>query len=220
VRPDFSGTNLNGFCFSAYDLSGSNFERAVLHRADFRDSVLADANLRHAELIDAEVGGADLRRADFSESDVEGIRYDKRMRCSGTRVGTCFGSPRFTAAVHESDYIEAFRLDHKYLAQLWKITSDYGRSPLRTAIWGGAIVLAFSVVYFAAPDVVHWQSSARSWFDPIYMSTATFATLGYSGSQYPVGIAGQMLSGVEVLTGYLWLGYLVSIFTHRASTRY
>lgn len=206
AKPDLAGA----------DLDGMNLARANLY----------DCNFTGASLVDVNLSGADVRGANFTDATVDGIRYDRAMKCLGARVDSCRGSPRFRRHVLELDYIESFRFEHPRLWFVWRVTSDCSRSLGRTALFACAIIAVFAVVYFLIPDAVTWAvtsgaqrvSTATRFSRPIYYSIGTFTTLGKENA-YPATTAGQILTTAEGILGYIWLGYLISIFAQRTTAR-
>ena len=226
-RPDLTGADLTALSmdFSRADFSNADLTKAKLSFVVLEKTILADARLNEARLYDASVCGADLRGADFSDAIVDGIKYDRKMKCLGARVDSCKGSARFRRAVLEADYIEAFAAESPVLSRLWGWTSDYSRSPFRIGIVGVLIICAFASIYYASPSLVHWPNTKWGdprpmdlWFAPVYYSVVTFTTLGF-GDIFPATTGGEILSTIEVLIGYVWLGYLVSVLALRASAR-
>jgi hypothetical protein len=74
--------------------------------------------------------------------------------------------------------------------------------------------------------MLYWSDSSthtadldRGWFEPLYYSTSVFATLG-AGTIHPRHMLGEIVTTVEVILGYIWLGYLVSILAQRATARF
>ncbi|HSS43397.1 MAG TPA: pentapeptide repeat-containing protein [Solirubrobacterales bacterium] len=213
---DWSGIDLSGVRLEGADLTGMNLEGASLQ----------NATLCGARLVETRLGGADLRAADLSGAIVDGIRYDRRMKCLGAKVELCTGSPRFIRHVLETDYIESFSSEHPFLAAIWGLTSCHSRSFLRTALVAVAFVLGFSLVYWLVPGMIERSDSIANlseahfqWFESIYYSTVTFTTLGAS-TIYPQATSGELVTLVEVVLGYIWLGYLVSILAQRATARF
>jgi len=227
VLPDLEGADLAAIAsdFSGINLRNANLRKARLSGVSLANGNLYDARLNEAELVDADVRGADLRGTDFSAAIVDGIRYDRGMKCLGARVDTCTGSPRFRRAVIEADYIEAFIFEHPFLSRAWSWTSDYSRSPMRIGLVGLMIIGLFAAIYYIFPAEVYWPGAAPAgvlprelWFAPVYYSVVTFTTLGY-GDIHPATTSGEMLAVCEVLIGYVWLGYLISVLALRASAR-
>lgn len=227
VVPDLSGVELaDSGDWSGIDLSGVRLEGADLTRVNLENASLQHARLAGARLVEAELAGVDLRGADLTGAFVDGIKYDRRMKCLGAKVELCTGSPRFIRHVFETDYIESFSAEHPFLAGVWGMTSCHSRSFLRTALVAVAFVLGFSLVYWLVPGMLQRSSSIASvgethfhWFESIYYSTVTFTTLGAS-TIYPQATSGELVTLVEVVLGYIWLGYLVSILAQRATARF
>lgn len=202
TRPDLSEADLTGL-----KLAGAN---------------LSHANLSQADLTKTDLSGCDLRGADFTDARVDGVGYDRRMKCLGARVDSCTGSPRFVRHVLESDYIESFGDEHPVLSFVWGVTSCHSRSVLRVAAFAFAFVLAFALLYWIAPEMLRWpelQGANFSWFQSLYYSAATFTTVGASTIN-PRSTAGELVTLVEVILGYVWLGYLISILAQRATARF
>jgi hypothetical protein len=112
---------------------------------------------------------------------------------------------------------------------LWKYSCSYGTSLLRWFATSAIIIFIFGVLY----SQYHWTTpsggvnsflqavkpsikitSVDNWFSPDYYSVVTFATLGY-GDITPSDLSGQIFSVIEVLTGYLMLGGLLSVFSKK-----
>ena len=53
---------------------------------------------------------------------------------------------------------------------------------------------------------------------PMYFSVVTMTTLGF-GDAVPQTLAGQILTMIEVSTGYIMLGGLLSIFSNKLARR-
>jgi hypothetical protein len=225
IKPDLQGAELNDLQLAGANLNETDLRRAKLHLAKLYAATLYDADLRGAELWDADVCGADLRGADFTDAEVDGIRYDKTIKCLGAQANGSTGSSRFRRTLAELDYIESFSHEHPVVAAFWSMTSDYGRSPGRVALFALAIILAFAVIYALNPGLIHWQvqhdaqsSRCVSFLNLFYFSVSTFATLGI-GDMVPARPVGEILVICEVLLGYLWLGYFLSVFASRALPR-
>jgi hypothetical protein len=74
--------------------------------------------------------------------------------------------------------------------------------------------------------MIHWSDSMTNrggtdlpWFESLYYSAAMFTTVG-ANMIYPKDTAGEFVTLVEVILGYIWLGYLVSILAQRATARF
>ena len=65
---------------------------------------------------------------------------------------------------------------------------------------------------------IDYGAHEPSWFNPIYFSVVTLTTLGY-GDITPRGPLAQMVVLLEVVTGYIMLGGLLSVFSNKISRR-
>lgn len=120
---------------------------------------------------------------------------------------------------------------YKYVSySLWKMSCSYGTSLFRWFSASAIIIVVFGLlysdynflsfenssikqmVYSIKPNIK--ITSVNNWFSPYYYSVVTFATLGY-GDILPSNLSGQIFSVVEVLTGYLMLGGLLSVFSKK-----
>ena len=222
VKPDLSEFDLKSYPNCAgIDFTAARLERADLTGVSLRGALLQGAHLAGAKLVGVDFAGSDMSAADLTGAIVDGAKYDRRMTCLGARVDLCTGSPRFVRHVLETDYIESFRSEHRLLSALWGLTSSYSRSFLRAAVVAVALVVGFSMLYALIPDMLHWPSAPidRGSFEPIYYSASVFATLGASAI-YPRRALGEIVTTTEVILGYIWLGYLVSILAQRANARF
>ena len=225
IGPDLADLDLTTI---AKEFLQINFQDTILTGANLIDLNLTGSDLRRARLVDAQlrdakINGADIRRANFDGADVEGIKFDRKLKCLGARVEGCIGSPRFKRHVIEEEYIAEFEWENPRLSTIWRCVSDYSRDPIRIASVGLLFILAFSITYYLLPNEFHWPGSEHGrptelWFAPIYFSVVTFTTLGY-GDIYPTTTAGEILATSEVIFGYIWLGFLVSVIASRASAR-
>jgi len=225
--PDLSGADLA----SAGDYAGANLrdtrlDGANLTKMNLEGAILQDASLPGAKLVEANLTGCDLRGANLTGAIVDGVKYDRRMKCLGARVDLCIGSPRFIRHVLETDYIESFSVEHPFLSSVWGITSCHSRSFLRAGLVAIAFVLLFSLAYWLVPGMLYWSDSLSQgsgadfpWFQSLYYSAATFTTVGAS-TIYPQATSGEFVTLLEVILGYIWLGYLVSILAQRATARF
>jgi hypothetical protein len=98
---------------------------------------------------------------------------------------------------------------------IWRITSDCGRSLGRWCIWIVLQVILFAVLYsLVGVD----YGKHPTFLSPVYFSVVTLTTLGY-GDVVPMTWAGQVVAMVEVTTGYVMLGGLLSILSVKMARR-
>lgn len=225
AQPDLAGADLTWAAdgLAGIDLSRANLRGATLNGLSLARANLYDCDFTGAHLVDADLSGADVRGANFAAATVDGIRYDRAMKCLGADVDSCNGSARFKRHVLESDYIESFAFEHPFLSAVWRATSDCSRSLGRTAAVGLVIILVFAGIYVLWPATLHWSSNNQAGFparlfSAVYYSVNTFTTHS-TGNAYPSGTAGEIITTLEGILGYVWLGYLISVFAQRATAR-
>jgi hypothetical protein len=93
---------------------------------------------------------------------------------------------------------------------IWNATSGYGENLFRWAAACVAVLLIFSFVYFKFRLV----EPASHWFDYFYFSIVTFTSLGY-GDIHPIGFAGKAIACVEIVSGLVMFGLLLTFVSNR-----
>ncbi len=231
----FGGANLDDALFRGARVHRGTFTRASLERAELRAASFTGSRFRAASLVDADLERAELRMTDFEESRVHGARFN-RTQLHGAHVRGMRGYKEaswIAAHILEVDFCGAYLLrrhimDENFLHEfryqskvnqviyaLWWLTSDCGRSLLRWATCTVGIGVAFGALY---STMELNSSSPVGWFTPYYFSFVTLTTLGY-GDVLPATHTQEILVAVEVLTGYLMLGGLLSIFANKMARR-
>jgi len=217
-----------------------NLEETTLSLANFQDADLRNSNLRkarirEANLVNADLTNADLREADLSLSTVKGSTFtnadlrEARLRLisgfeKATWIGVDIRDVNFAGAyrmrrnIIDQNFIKEFRAAGRLSAALyylWWITSDCGRSMLRWCLW----IMILSLFYawlFTFVEIDYGEY--RTWLSPFYYSVVTLTTLGY-GDIMPASIGGQCIAMMEVISGYMMLGGLLSIFSNKIARR-
>ncbi len=235
VRSGLGGCDLSGAAAPGADLSNCSLNGANLEGANLQSACLAGARLCGANLRGADFARADLRGANLKGADVRGADFDGALF-----EGACLQGVRgFERAswididLHNVDFsgahmLRSFAMDqnylfefrnrsrwHRHLYRIWWLTSDCGRSPLRWAILTLTLVVAFAfVLQSVAVDYGRYATP----LSPLYMSVVTITTLGY-GDAIPTSTAAQVVVMAEVITGYLLLGGLLSLFSNQMARR-
>ncbi len=231
----FGMADLSGARLFGADLSGATLTKSHLDRVDMRCAVLHNARLRETVIRGADLTGADLRGADLSLCDVAGSVFnnadmrDSRLRLvrnfeSAEWLGSDIRDINFAGAyslrrfIIDQNYLREFRDRsrlNRFIYQFWWLTSDCGRSLLRWCLF-----IAFLAVFFAwlysFVDVKFGGDA--SWVARIYFSVVTLTTLGF-GDIVPISPLARIITLCEVITGYLMLGGLLSIFNNMIARR-
>jgi hypothetical protein len=100
-------------------------------------------------------------------------------------------------------------LDSLLLNWLW----GYGERPWRLALGMLVSILAFGTLQFALHAV-----PGSGWWEHVYFSGVTFASLGY-GDLVPHGPLARALAVFEGLLGITFLGLLIASATKKIMTR-
>jgi uncharacterized protein YjbI with pentapeptide repeats len=231
----FGSATLDDAVLFNADLSGATLTDASLVRADLRSARLRDVRLRSADLSDAELRSAELANADLSGTEVAGADFGDaslvgcRLRnvtgfTEAHWVGVDISDVDFTSAyalrrsIMDENYLYEFRNTSRTNAliyQVWRATSDCGRSLVR---WGAltlVMALSFALAY-AQVDIDY--GDYETWLSPFYFSVVTLTTLGY-GDVLPASLPAQIVVLAEVLMGYIMLGGLLSIFATKMGRR-
>ncbi len=217
------------------DLSGATLTMTDLSQADLRCCRLEGARLREAKIAEADLSHADLRNVDMSLSKVHGSNFTNadlrgaRLRQvsgydSATWIGVDIRDINFSGAylmrrfIMDQNFLKEFRersRTTKVFYYIWWITSDCGRSMARWCAWTLLLLVLFGFLYMVT-GVDYGEH--RTWLSPFYYSVVTLTTLGY-GDVVPAGTAAQIVAMIEVVTGYIMLGGLLSIFTNKMARR-
>ena len=221
-RANLAGNALAGIDFRGADLTNASLQGSDLAQADLRGARLIHANLQGATLSNADVSGAFMQSANFADAKVDGIRYDRKALFRGIRVSSCYGSSRFRRYAEDQDYIEEFKEAHPHYYRLWLWLTDCGRSMSRVVLWCAGLALFFGFIYYAmgehAFEVSNKETLGWGLFHMIYYSVVTFTTLGFGDITPRTPLAAGLVM-VEVVTGYLMLGILISILATKVARR-
>jgi uncharacterized protein YjbI with pentapeptide repeats len=218
----------------------ANLEEASFTQANLRDANLHCVKLNHGRLREADLAGADLSEADLRYADLSMSQVGKtnfnnadlrhaRLRMmrqfkKATWIGVDIRNINFAGAylmrreIIDQNFIKEFR-SYNWLTRLlyypWLWTCDCGRSMFRWCCCIGVLLFAFAYLYtFVGIDYGDYMTG----LSPLYFSVVTMTTLGY-GDVVPKTIGGQIVAMLEVTTGYMMLGGLLSIFSNKLARR-
>lgn len=239
-----SGVKLKGAILNSIELQNANLSYANLQNAELNSVNMHGANLHGTNLMGAELINADLRKAnlmhaDFSKAVITCIKYNKEIKIKnlvlwahnsiesfrGISVDSCKGDAVFKRYAQDQDFLETFKETqpgwfYKPLYYLWEILSDCGQSIALWILWSVVIAVGFAVI-FASLGIKSFNPMLLDFYDfntLIYYSVVTFTTLGFGDITPATPIAARWVMA-EVITGYIMLGGLISIFATKLARR-
>lgn len=225
IKANLFEANLKRATLTMADLTGSNLQCCNLQEVRLRQSVIVDADLTNADLRNADLSLAVVSGSNFTNADLRGARlrqvsgYEK-----ATWIGVDIRDINFSGAylmrrfIMDQNFLKEFRERSRLtriIYYIWLITSDCGRSMIRWFAWTVGLILLFSIL-FSMTGLDYGEH--RTWLSPFYYSVVTFTTLGY-GDVVPASTEAQIFAMLEVFTGYIMLGGLLSIFTNKIARR-
>lgn len=234
-RAGFGQANLRGASLFLADLQEATLTQANLQGTNLNCVNLGHARLREADLSGADLSEADLRYADLSLSNVHKTNFSNadlrhaRLRMmrqfkSALWVGVDIRDINFAGAylmrqeIIDQNFIKEFR-SYNWLSQVlyypWMLTCDCGRSMFRWCCCIGVMLLVFAYLYTLVEIDYGAYETALS---PLYFSVVTMTTLGF-GDVMPKTVGAQLVTMLEVSTGYIMLGGLLSIFSNKLARR-
>jgi len=98
-----------------------------------------------------------------------------------------------------------------FASDLFDRPRSYRRSLLLVFLDYAQIVLAFALLYTTGQ---HLNQSFQHWFDPIYFSMVTSATVGY-GDFHPITPIGKLLATSQIAIFFIVVVLLLNYFSHR-----
>ncbi len=223
-NPDLSGANLQRADLSGANLQDSHLRRAYLQGAklplaNLKGAFLVRANLQGADLSGSKLYGANLWQADLNQVNMYFVKFDSTTRCRSLRGKDFYGSPVFKRFVEDSDYLEDFKRRHPAIYWIWFVLSDCGRSIGLWAAWSLAFAVFFAHVFYSlGPGAMKVADLPWNFSTVVYYSVVTFTTLGF-GDVVPTTNAAAWWVMAEVITGYVMLGGLISIFANKLARR-
>ncbi|SHJ35832.1 Uncharacterized protein YjbI, contains pentapeptide repeats [Malonomonas rubra DSM 5091] len=207
------------------DLTGANLHCVNLNHGRLREADLTGADLSEADLRYADMSLAQIKKTNFSNADLRHARL-RMMRHfkKATWIGVDIRDINFAGAylmrreIIDQNFIKEFR-SYNWLSRIlyypWMLTCDCGRSMFRWCCCIGLLLLIFAYLYTLVGIDYGDYPTALS---PFYFSVVTMTTLGF-GDVVPRTLGGQVVAMMEVSTGYVMLGGLLSIFSNKLARR-
>ncbi len=234
-RAGFGRANLRQASLFRADLEGATLTQADLRDANLHCVNLSSGRLRESDLSGADLSEADLRHADISLALVKNTNFTNsdlrhaRLRMlrqfkSANWIGVDIRDINFAGAylmrreIIDQNFIKEFR-SYNRLSQLlyypWWLTCDCGRSMFRWCCCIGVQLLFFAYLYtLVGVDYGPYKTG----LSPLYFSVVTMTTLGF-GDVVPQSLGAQAIAMLEVSSGYIMLGGLLSIFSNKLARR-
>lgn len=217
------------------NLTNATLTGCNLYNSDLRTAILVDARARECNFTNVDFTGAELTHIDLTKSNLEGCNFREVNLTSATLkdiqkyknaqwIGVDITNVNFAGAylvrreIMDQNYLDEFQNQskfHRYIYNIWKITSDCGRSVRRWTLFTAIQILFFAIIYnFIGID----YGSYKTIFSPIYFSVVTMTTLGF-GDVLPKTSFAQIVVVLQVLSGYVMLGGLLAILTNKMGRR-
>lgn len=218
-------TNLEGATLSQANLTCANLHCVKLNHSRLREANLDHADLTEADLRYAELSLSNVHKANFSNADLRHARLRMmRQFKSANWIGVDIRDVNFAGAylmrreIIDQNFIKEFRSYNqisKILYYPWLWSCDCGRSMFRWCCCIGLLLFLFAYLYrFVGIDYGAYPTV----LSPFYFSVVTMTTLGF-GDVMPSTLSGQIIAMIEVTTGYIMLGGLLSIFSNKLARR-
>ena len=128
-------------------------------------------------------------------------------------------NPYLKRYIEDEQWVESWRQKsrgRRVLFYIWELTSHCGRSFLLWMLWLLFFATIFGFLYKGHINID--PCTANNWYTSFYFSVVTFTTLGF-GDVKPADWVGQLWITLEVISGYLMLGGLLSIFSNKFARR-
>lgn len=246
---NLKGADLRGANLRYASLEDAYLQKADLSHANLENTMLACADFRNTDLVEANLKGANLNAVNMEGANISSVKYDQKiflsliketrlkpqalwerrydmmldttMRCKGSYAG-CYGSQKFRAFVQDQDYLEELIETGfgRFICFMWWMFSNCGRSITRWAVWSFLFILLFALIFLFMGSKHFYMNTAMIDFNfitSVFFSVTTFTTLGCD--IFPRTSAAIILTIAEVLTGYIMLGGLISIFAGKLARR-
>lgn len=200
--------DLRGIPLSDMDCSGLDLSEVDFFAADLSETLFNRSNLSNSYLSESNIRGTKFDWANLDGALLDNVRFDNSTHFLGVdihKVNFTLATLLYDLALSQQR-IQQLEQHYKTFAWFLRTSCDYGRSFLRYLLWVLFFIVGYAGIYAALMD--------KSFFDCLYFSVVTFATVGY-GDILPVSILEKAVVISEILIGYLMGGLLVAILAKR-----
>lgn len=230
----FDAANVEGAMFDNADLRGASLDAAKLYRTGFTDVRLDRGTDFGDRVVYENAIGLEDRQTRVARLEAASWTYRELRRlferdALPRRARACYlgeKSTRRRAAWARGEYLHALKLE----GSRWLMR--YGTSPTRVVTSSAVVMVGWAILYpltgglhttsgtYAFEDPVRDVVAAtplqlvRVFYNGLYFSAVTFATLGYGDIQ-PIGPLARALAGIEALLGSLLMALLLFVLTRR-----
>lgn len=228
------------FCqFDAVQFRGCNLKNINFHDCSFQDCHFFRSDLSSTAFLGGDPNPI-LSKVDDSRFNLCGAifsqsRFNEETYFSFAKVSinTDFRVAHFNKALYSAGLKETleycnrrhnwdswYKKQNKCLAELVKIfwgISDYGKSSKRVILISSLATLVFAIFYWLLPGVVSTSENHpdMTFSTGLYFSISTMTTLGFgdisANLSNPIS---KLLVIANVLTGYILLGALITVFSN------
>lgn len=219
-RADLEEVSLTQANLKGANLHCVNLNHSRLREADLSGADLSEADLRYADMSLSRIGHTNFSNADLRHARLRMMRQFKKATWFGVDIRDInfAGAYLMRREIIDQNFIKEFR-SYNWISKLlyypWMLTCDCGRSMFRWCCCIGILLFFFAYLYtLVGVDYGDYVTP----LSPLYFSVVTMTTLGF-GDAMPNSLGGQILAMIEVSTGYIMLGGLLSIFSNKLARR-
>jgi len=128
--------------------------------------------------------------------------------------------PVISRKTRDDMYLLDYQKLHPCRYKIWQCFANCGRRFRNLVIWCIALVSIFATIYCCNAHAIKpdYIDQSGSWVSYLYYSVVTFSTLGF-GDIVPLTKGMQIIVAIEVIVGYIMLGFLISILANKLARR-